>query len=70
MASQSAVREVSETMTVSHRNFLVAFLATSLAGCGILPFDSAQGKLAQDDTPRIGAPGAVIWLLTWTARKR
>jgi hypothetical protein len=31
-------------------------VAAMLTGCGALPFDSAQGRLAQDGMP-IGAPG-------------
>jgi hypothetical protein len=33
--------------------------AAMLTGCGVLPFDSAQGRLAQDDMQPTGSTGAV-----------
>jgi hypothetical protein len=42
------------------RALSVGTAAALLAGCGVLPFGSAQGRLAQDDMqPPIGAPGAM-----------
>jgi hypothetical protein len=47
-------------MRLSVRHALSACVAVALlAGCGALPFDSAQGKLAQDDMPPLGAPGTM-----------
>jgi uncharacterized repeat protein (TIGR03803 family) len=40
-------------VNLSRDVFVAWAIAAMLAGCGVLPFDSAQGRLAQDDTPPI-----------------
>ncbi len=43
----------------SFHTLSAGLVAAILAGCGALPFDSAQGRLAQEDMPPIGAAGAM-----------
>jgi hypothetical protein len=43
----------------SARIALIICVSAALLGCG-LPFDSAQGKPAQDDTPAVGALGPML----------